>query len=409
MGPVLIFDKSTLQSLSLDEAVWLENFFHSNITPIFFIETLADLSKPKTTRRAELLVAELARKTPIGGSFPNGFHQALVGNDLAGYHPPMTNRVVLVGGVNMRNPEGKVGAHFDEFDEATAMARWQDGKFHEIERAVAGRWRSILTNIDFRSMMKQAMSALGEDRVATLDEARLLVEGFVKRSGVSVVRFAREFLGIGPQWQEEIDRRYSETGDTPLNEFAPYAAYVLRVSLFFYTAMASHLIARERPSNMADIAYLYYLPFCQVFASNDKLHARTAPMFCDMGQEFVDGKALKAGLRELNEYYSGRMEEIEKVGIMRFAQRPPRELDNAVTQLWDKFMPKWREVEPRGQAEGDRATDDKMILKTMRDTVDKSVPLPPSSAPTEAEYTMITRKMPVRRGRWRVLPPEVEK
>jgi hypothetical protein len=44
-GPVLISDKSTLQSLNSDESVWLDNFFLTNITPLFYIETLADLEK----------------------------------------------------------------------------------------------------------------------------------------------------------------------------------------------------------------------------------------------------------------------------------------------------------------------------------------------------------------------------
>jgi len=39
----LLFDKSALQGLSLDESVWFDAFFYPNITPLFFVETLADL------------------------------------------------------------------------------------------------------------------------------------------------------------------------------------------------------------------------------------------------------------------------------------------------------------------------------------------------------------------------------
>ncbi len=39
-GPILIFDKSALQALSLDESNWLDNFFMTNVTPLFFAETL---------------------------------------------------------------------------------------------------------------------------------------------------------------------------------------------------------------------------------------------------------------------------------------------------------------------------------------------------------------------------------
>jgi len=44
-GPSLIFDKSALESLDLDEAVLLDNFYISIITPLFFVECLADLEK----------------------------------------------------------------------------------------------------------------------------------------------------------------------------------------------------------------------------------------------------------------------------------------------------------------------------------------------------------------------------
>jgi len=44
-GPHLIFDKSALECLSLDESNWLDNFYGTVITPLFFAETLADLEK----------------------------------------------------------------------------------------------------------------------------------------------------------------------------------------------------------------------------------------------------------------------------------------------------------------------------------------------------------------------------
>jgi hypothetical protein len=45
MGPTVIFDKSFLQSLSVDESVWFDHFFYANICPLFYVETLADLEK----------------------------------------------------------------------------------------------------------------------------------------------------------------------------------------------------------------------------------------------------------------------------------------------------------------------------------------------------------------------------
>ena len=83
-GPILLFDKSMLQSLSVDEAVWLDTFYFPCITPVFFTETLADLEKEvQKGRSAEEVVGNLAEKTPIGGAI-NVYHQTLSMNELLG-------------------------------------------------------------------------------------------------------------------------------------------------------------------------------------------------------------------------------------------------------------------------------------------------------------------------------------
>ena len=71
-GPITLFDKSALQSLNLDEAVWFDNFYRTIITPLFFLETLADLSKKMGEGRSpEQTVGSIAAKTPETGSVVN--------------------------------------------------------------------------------------------------------------------------------------------------------------------------------------------------------------------------------------------------------------------------------------------------------------------------------------------------
>ena len=95
----------------------------------------------------------------------------------------------------------------------------------------------------------------------------------------SFLKLACELLGIPQDLRPKITQRWKSLGAPNLCDFAPYAAYLLSVDLLFYFGLAANLISSQRPSNKIDIAYLYYLPFCMVFASNDNLHARTAPLF----------------------------------------------------------------------------------------------------------------------------------
>jgi hypothetical protein len=72
-GPVIIFDKSALQMLSVDESAWLDNFYRTNITPLFYVETLADLEKRSPANRTP--EDEPGRKSRRGGSKPES-HQS---------------------------------------------------------------------------------------------------------------------------------------------------------------------------------------------------------------------------------------------------------------------------------------------------------------------------------------------
>jgi len=65
-GLHLIFDKSALQSFSLDETNWLDHFYTTVITPLFYAEVLADLEKEVGKGKApNKLWANSPTKRPI--------------------------------------------------------------------------------------------------------------------------------------------------------------------------------------------------------------------------------------------------------------------------------------------------------------------------------------------------------
>jgi hypothetical protein len=84
-GPILIFDKSLIEMLSPDEAVWLGQFYRVNIVPVFLVETLADLEKEVAAGRTpEQVVGRLAEKTNIMTADPNTHHWRLALSNLLG-------------------------------------------------------------------------------------------------------------------------------------------------------------------------------------------------------------------------------------------------------------------------------------------------------------------------------------
>src|SRR5208282_2488553 len=100
-GPSLIFDKSTLESLNLDEAVLMDNFYMSTITPLFYIECLADLEKKiSSSSTPEQLVGSLADRTPDSQAHPNVHHMNILKGELSRQFDLKTvyGRVAMAGG-----------------------------------------------------------------------------------------------------------------------------------------------------------------------------------------------------------------------------------------------------------------------------------------------------------------------
>ena len=102
IGPILLFDKSALQALSLDESVWFDAFFYPSITPLFFVETLADLEKEVAEGRTpEEVVGRLAEKTPTGGH-GNVDHLRIAVNEMMGRSVEIRRVHLIEGGIPVR-------------------------------------------------------------------------------------------------------------------------------------------------------------------------------------------------------------------------------------------------------------------------------------------------------------------
>jgi hypothetical protein len=273
-GPITLFDKSALQSLNLDESVWFDNFYRPVISPLFFVETLADLSKEVNAGRTpEQVVGSIAAKTPETGSVVGVDHGHLRLADLDGYPIEMDPRPHIAQGRRFQ-VDGRDGAFYENPPEMVAFARWQRGDFLGVEKDFAQQWRTALSTMDLTSFYPIVRSlGGGKAKLRDLAEARALAEQMVHGTGrrYTTLKVTFDMLAIPLKLRPRILKRWKEAGGPSLDEFAPYAAYSLLVDLFFYLSLDAGLISSERPSNRVDIAYLYYLPFCMIFTSGDSL------------------------------------------------------------------------------------------------------------------------------------------
>lgn len=404
-GPNALFDKSFLQSLSVDEALWFDNFFVANICPLFFVETLADLDKKtRPGRSPDTEVAIIASKTPTLQGAPNIHHEHLCEGELFGYPVSLTGQIVIAESKMTRGEDG-VGIYVPVSPEAKAFDRWKEGLYEQVERESARKWRYALKSSDLPAIAEASKKLYDPSMKPRNIEAAwdLAHHGFSEKGDkYQQIKLIVSLLRLDGASVRDFMARWSNMNSPPLSKFAPYCAYVGTIELFFRIALGAGLISDQRASNQVDIAYLNYLPFCHLFISSDKLHRTITSRALRRSQTFEWGADVKQGLCEINEYYKLLPEETKKLGIFAFAHRPPTEIkDNPVLAIWDHHLPKWLDSAYSGVI---IPKQNEELRKRMNAVVEgNEIAMPSSFSSNDAESMVLKRVLSVRRGNWQVI------
>jgi len=414
MGPIALFDKSFLQSLSLDESVFFDHFFLPVICPIFYVETLADLEKNvRKGRTPEQEVGIIADKVPEMSGAPCAYHIDLAAANLFGASLPLDGRIPTAGGRPVR-VDGQAGFVHDVPPEVDAFNRWQDRQFLDVERDFARIWRQTLNAVDLPGIAEAVRTmGINPQTCKSLEDAKRLVDRSLNRRGNSVahqINLALQILGVPLEHASRVIERWRYLGRPSLVFYAPYTAHVVAVELFFQVGLGANLISTSDTHNRTDIGYLFYAPFCHMFVSSDHLHRRCAPCFLRKDQSFVWGPDLKADLNRLMNYYAARSDEEKEQGLMRMAPTPPQEDKESLTvQLWDRHLaPIWRKRDVPRKTTSPK--QDAELVSHINRTASAPT-LSPSEVDfdsTDAEFVTIQRRISRRKGSWWQVPKDVK-
>jgi hypothetical protein len=406
LGPIALFDKSFLQSLRLDEAVWFDNYFITNVCPLFYIETLADLEKRGGKGRAAAEeVRIIADKFPQMSSVPCAYHSDLCLASLLGYDVAMTGQIPLAQAKLVMH-EGKPSAIAEEASVAAAFLRWQEGRYLEVEQLFAKFWRKTLAELNLGETASLYRSfGIDPKSCNSLEQAKALAQTLTTSTASPhlQIELTLSLLDIDPEYRAPVIERWNESQSLSLQAFSPHAAFVLSVMIFFNIALAAGLISTKRPSNLVDIAYLFYLPFCMVFISSDRLHQIVAPLFLRENQEFVWGIDLKRALGEIDSHFSSLPDIEKEKGLVAFAINPPIGIGQLVTQLWDRHLPGWREPKKPSPQSDDRF---KRIIEKVKE-FEQAEPAkidPKRFRVKDVESVTLKRRVSKRRGSWYQIP-----
>lgn len=339
MSLAIITDKSTFQALSTKEMILLQNYYLLNITPIMTMEIMADLKKEyNKSANPEKMVKDQANKLLSFHSVLNQHYRFLMIGELLNGPIQTEYRPILGDTEIVETKDGTKGLHFKESTQEKAMTRWRDGKFLEAEKELADLWRKTTGQKDLLENLKEILKEKYKikKRFANIPDLNNFINELLNDPNVQsgLLHFIISEFRISQTDGQKIFLRWEQGESKVIKNFAPYSFHCLKVKLLFDLALRFNLVG-TRATNLLDLDYLYYIPFCNIFSTNDNFQKELVPFLLDNKQKLISGEDLKKDLKRLVEY---RETLSEPKDIKRTSKEPPRIYDSLTYNLWTEFF-----------------------------------------------------------------------
>lgn len=343
----MILDKSALEMLGQEEARWLDHYYFLNVVPPLFAEIHMDLAKTKLPEdKRRVRVAALAAKIGVTSSGTNHHHEDLVVASLLGHAVRMEQKVLLRPDKVHTDEFGRQTAWLGQSKVEQALQRWRTGVFNEEDMSVGARLRSSRDDFDLDPYLRMLRgSNLLKDAGARRDYLGLL-QGLQKglfhtKEFEEHIESCMRVFRVREEEKGQIWKRWNQSADKYFLRFAPYAYYCYVVRSWFLLLISEGGYSPSTHS-FSDLEYLYYLPFCSVFVSRDKLHHKLAAPLLKATQVLADAEELKSDLAAIDAHWEKSHEAVRQLGSMTYAKFPPDLHGSLTCKLWDKFVPRWR-------------------------------------------------------------------
>lgn len=322
--PTIILDKSAIHSLSLEELVVLQMFYKVNTLPVLIVEVLGDLSKEHKKGSPAEGVKQLAKKFLPFGSFVNAHCSDLARLSVLGNVIPMDDGRPTVIEKPQKNNHGDLGYFVEETIEEEALVRWKQGEFEPAEEKMAELYRRSIERVDLEKadLLKGLPPVKGP--FSTLDDvvAAAMEALDANSSRHDVFKYLVGQIPSGPETPSEIFWAWEGEDCRRLSEYCPYAFYSLHLFASFGIGVRERLVGTRR-SNVIDLEYLYYLPFCHVFCSGDDQQLEIAGRFARNDQFIVRSSEMKDDLKKIGEKVLGEPPHMLGNVPMPFRRKPP--------------------------------------------------------------------------------------
>ena len=336
MGPTLLLDKSAFQALTSREMHKVTKYFQWNRVDILLVEICSNILKKTKTVSSRNEASKLADKVSLKDSVQNENYINLCLANLHGYEVVMECKPIIAPTTINTLDNGQRAALIDETSFCEKIHRWQKGEFNKQDEDLANIWQDIKNS----SKAGDGVQFLQANRIiipksTSIDELRIVVDELLRNPKMQHV-FLDMFLSyqdVDQTTKLNIKKRLKQCPYS-LSKVAPYAFYCLKVLVLFLGAYKFDLLLEKKTDDQIDLEYLFYLPFCHVFSSNDRFHMTLAPQLMRKDQLFLSGEDLKKGIQEIESLPAHK-----ETMNAKYVPVPPMPKESIIREVWLKT--KW--------------------------------------------------------------------
>ncbi len=329
--------------LSKKEIRFLEKHYSLNIPPVLITEILGDLNKNYKNSESRDRVKEFAQRLDPSSKI-NIDAKYLIEDNLMGRTIKMQNVPILPAGKIIEGVDGKKGMFCDEQKEWKYIRKWKNGDFSIEDNNFAEMWREITRSVNLEPMVKKykkifPMLSNDMQNIETYKDAKNIAIRLTENPTyqLEILQLMMNIFRIDNLIQEKVLKRWKIRGINLLNEFAPYAYYCFLVTLTFFIALSAEIIG-TRSTNLVDLHYIFYLPFCMVFTSADNVQSNFAKIFLKDTQDFIEAINLKADINGIIMHWDNMPEHDKKTFANDYGCYPPEFKYSITNKIWKKHM-----------------------------------------------------------------------
>lgn len=357
----------------------LMRYYRQPISPILLRELTSDLAKEERSSTDE----EMKKKVSLFAQKLRYFHWMVLPDALSMVRGELLheqNRIPMNGtqvpcevSTEVNTPKLGRGFFIDEHPSLAILRNWAGGNMSEGDLRKAKAIREEDVSINLVSLYQEIEQETNEEaKVPKFQSLKEVVDYadtirfFYKTPRQIILQVARYFFQDHSGHVGAVMRHWRRKGCPDPRHFAPYAMYVHRVDIVYhYCLLRGFVSCSKKGKAHLDMQYFYYLPFCQIFSSDDKEIVQLFPFFKRPDQVFVTKADLQKDLKNLSIYLTSLSEEESKSFYEEYDSYPPDLKDSFTVDMWKKLMI------PRHKHEGKRSSlspeEEAEIMKQLRE------------------------------------------